>query len=183
VLVEANLGPGDTRFVCVRYGNVVASRGSVVPLLVDQVASGGPLTLTDERMTRYLLTLDRAVDTVLAVLRDGRAGEIWTAPMGAARVVDLIDVIRGGRDIPIVTTGIRPGEKLHEEIISAEEALRAHEVDGWRVIRPLLPALDAGGGSLPFRAHTSEDATLEPLAIAALLRAAGVAVEDPPCAS
>ena len=64
ILIEANLGAGDTRFVCVRYGNVIASRGSVIPMLHDQLARGGPLTLTDPGMTRFFLTLDAACDTV-----------------------------------------------------------------------------------------------------------------------
>ena len=90
ILIEANLASGDTRFLCVRYGNVLASRGSVIPVLRDQLARGGPLTLTDPGMTRFFLTLDAASDTVAAALAHGRAGEVWVPRVGAARMVDVI---------------------------------------------------------------------------------------------
>ena len=76
-LVEANLGFPGTRFACVRYGNVIASRGSVVPLFLDQIARGGPVTVTMKEMTRFLLSLDRAVDTVLAAIRSAQPGETY----------------------------------------------------------------------------------------------------------
>ena len=75
--------------MCVRYGNVVASRGSVVPLFIDQIAHGGPVTITMQEMTRFLLTLDRAVDTVFAALADAKPGEIYVPQVPAARMVDL----------------------------------------------------------------------------------------------
>ena len=77
ILVEANLRQPATRFACVRYGNVVASRGSVVPLFLEQIARGGPVTVTLKEMTRFLLTLDGAVDTVLAALAEAKPGEIY----------------------------------------------------------------------------------------------------------
>ena len=96
VFVEANLRQPATRFVGVRYGNVVASRGSVVPLFLEQIAKGGPVTITLKEMTRFLLTLDRAVDTVLAALTTARAGEIYVPKVPAARMVDLAEVLIGG---------------------------------------------------------------------------------------
>ena len=75
ILVEANMDSPDTRFSCVRYGNVIASRGSVVPLFIDQIAHGGPVTITTRDMTRFLLSLDQAVDTVFAAIRSAQAGE------------------------------------------------------------------------------------------------------------
>ena len=76
VLLEANMG-SKTKFICVRYGNVIASRGSVVPLFKQQIAKGGPVTITLPEMTRFLLTLDRAVDTVFAAVRGGARGELY----------------------------------------------------------------------------------------------------------
>jgi FlaA1/EpsC-like NDP-sugar epimerase len=111
IFVEANLRQPDTRFACVRYGNVVASRGSVVPLFLEQIAKGGPVTVTLKEMTRFLLTLDRAVDTVIAALQHAQRGEIYVPRVPAARMTDLAEVLIDGRDIPIVYTGIRPGEK------------------------------------------------------------------------
>lgn len=140
ILIEANLESG-VRFACVRYGNVVASRGSVVPLFLDQIAQGGPVTLTMKEMTRFLLTLDQAVDTVFAAIRSGQAGETWVPKAPAARVEEIADVMIGGRPMEKVFIGIRPGEKIHELMVSEEECYRTVERDGYYVIRPMLPEL------------------------------------------
>lgn len=142
LMVEANMDCPATRFVCVRYGNVIASRGSVVPLFLDQIANGGPVTVTLKEMTRFLLSLDRAVDTVFAAIRGARRGETYIPRVPAARLVDLAEVLIAGRDIPIVYTGIRPGEKIHEIMVSEEECYRTIERDGYYVIRPMLPELE-----------------------------------------
>jgi UDP-glucose 4-epimerase len=141
VLIEGNLNNDRTRFVCVRYGNVIASRGSVVPLFQEQIRRGGPVTVTLPEMTRFLLTLDQAVDTVLAAVRAGLVGETIVPKAPAARVVDVAQALINGREIPIVYTGIRPGEKIHEVMVSEEECHRAVERDGYYVICPLLPEL------------------------------------------
>src|SRR5690606_3708301 len=127
IFVEANLRQPATRFACVRYGNVVASRGSVVPLFLDQIRNGGPVTITLKEMTRFLLTLDRAVDTVLAALAQAKPGEIYVPRVPAARMTDLAEVLIAGRDIPVTFTGIRPGEKIHEIMVSEEECHRTVE--------------------------------------------------------
>jgi UDP-glucose 4-epimerase len=143
LFIEANIDCDDTRFVCVRYGNVVASRGSVVPLFLDQIAHGGPLTVTLKEMTRFLLTLDRAVDTVFAAMQGGLPGETYIPQAPAARVVDVAEVLIDRRAIPITFTGIRPGEKIHEIMVSEEECYRTVARDGYYVIRPMLPELSA----------------------------------------
>ena len=143
VLVEANLELPETRFACVRYGNVIASRGSVVPLFLDQIASGGPVTITLKEMTRFLLSLDRAVDTVFAAMVSAQRGETYVPKVPAARVTDLAEVLIDGRHIPISFTGIRPGEKVHEIMVSEDECYRTVDRDGHYVIRPMLPELRA----------------------------------------
>ena len=140
IMVEANLG-STTRFVCVRYGNVIASRGSVVPLFLDQIAGGGPVTITLREMTRFLLSLDRAVDTVFAAIKDALPGETYVPKVPAARVVDVAEALINGRDVGVTYTGIRPGEKIHEIMVSEEECHRTVERDGYYVICPLLPEL------------------------------------------
>jgi UDP-glucose 4-epimerase len=147
-LIEANLECADTSFVCVRYGNVIASRGSVVPLFLDQIAKGGPVTLTLKEMTRFLLTLERAVDTVFAAIQGAQRGDTYVPRVPAARMVDVAEALIDGRDIPIVYTGIRPGEKIHEIMVSEEERYRTVERGDYYVIRPMLPELAAG----PFEA-------------------------------
>jgi UDP-glucose 4-epimerase len=141
IMTEANLRCPTTRFACVRYGNVIASRGSVVPLFQEQIDNGGPLTITMKEMTRFLLSLDRAVDTVLAAVEGAKPGEIYVPIVPAARVLDLAEVMIGTRPIQIVYTGIRPGEKVHEILVSEEEAYRTIRRGDYYVVRPMLPEL------------------------------------------
>lgn len=141
ILVEANLDCPETRFAAVRYGNVVASRGSVVPLFLDQIGSGGPVTITTPEMTRFLLTLDRAVDTVFAAIAGALPGETYIPRVPAARITDVADVLIAGRDIEVVVTGIRPGEKIHEIMVSEEECYRTIARGEYYVICPMLPEL------------------------------------------
>jgi UDP-glucose 4-epimerase len=141
ILIQANLECPKTRFTCVRYGNVIASRGSVVPLFLDQIGRGGPVTITLKEMTRFLLSLDRAVNTVFAAARFGLPGETYVPQVPSAHVVDIPKVLINGRNIPIVYTGIRPGEKVHEIMVSEEECYRTIERDGYYVICPTLPEL------------------------------------------
>lgn len=142
VYIDGNLRAPQTRFIAARYGNVLASRGSVVPLFIDQIAAGGPVTITTEEMTRFLLTLDDAVDTILAAVRAAAPGETYIPRCPSARMTDLAACLIGDRDIETVITGIRPGEKIHEALLSEEEATRTvfgHE--GYYALRPMLPEL------------------------------------------
>lgn len=141
IFIEANMQCDRTRFTMVRYGNVIASRGSVVPLFAEQISNGGPVTITLKEMTRFLLSLDRAVDTVFAALQLGRAGETFVPKVEAARMVDLAKAMIGEQDIPIVFTGIRPGEKVHEIMVSEEERARTVERGDYYVIKPMLDNL------------------------------------------
>jgi FlaA1/EpsC-like NDP-sugar epimerase len=143
ILIEANRDCPDTRFVCVRYGNVIASRGSIVPLFVEQIKNGGPVTITLEEMTRFLLSLDRAVDTVFAVVNEGRRGETYVPQVPSAKVTDVARALMNGKDLELVFTGIRPGEKVHEIMVSEEECYRTVERNGYYVIMPMLPELRA----------------------------------------
>ncbi len=147
VFTSANLRSDNTRFVCARYGNVLASRGSVIPLFHDQIRSGGPVTITTTDMTRFLLTLDQAVDTIFAVAREGRPGETYIPRVPAAQVTDIARALIGDRDIETKVTGIRPGEKIHESLISAEEANRTLDRGEYYAIRPMLSEIDEVAGT------------------------------------
>ncbi len=144
ILLEANLDCDSTRFVCVRYGNVIASRGSIIPLFVEQIRTGGPVTVTLPEMTRFLLSLDRAVDTVFAAVRGGRRGETYIPQVPAANVVDIARALMDENEVDVVFTGIRPGEKIHEIMVSEEECFRTIDRDGYYVILPVLPELRRG---------------------------------------
>ena len=163
LFVEANIDCPDTRFVCVRYGNVISSRGSVVPLFLEQIAQGGPVTITTKEMTRFLLSLDRAVDTVFAAIRTAQAGETYIPKVPAARVVDLAEVLIGGQPIPIKYIGIRAGEKIHEIMVSEEERYRTIERGDYYVLCPMLPELRSEPVVQPVLAseYSSSDITLD----------------------
>jgi FlaA1/EpsC-like NDP-sugar epimerase len=148
ILIEANRDCPQTSFSCVRYGNVIASRGSIVPLFVEQARKNQPLTVTLPEMTRFLLSLERAVDTVLACLKDGKRGETYVPQVPAARITDVAKAVMGEKDLPIVFTGIRPGEKIHEIMVSEEEIYRTIEREGYYVILPMLPELRGESGEI-----------------------------------
>lgn len=141
ILIEANRDCPQTSFSCVRYGNVIASRGSIVPLFVEQIRKNQTITVTLPEMTRFLLSLDRAVDTVFACLKDGKRGETYIPQVPAAKITDVAKALMGEKDLPIVYTGIRPGEKIHEIMVSEEEIYRTVERSGYYVIMPMLPEL------------------------------------------
>ena len=142
VFISANLRCPETRFICARYGNVLASRGSVIPLFHDQIRHGGPVTITTTDMTRFLLSLDQAVDTILAAITDANPGETFIPRVPAARVVDIARALIGDRPIETKVTGIRPGEKVHESLISEEEVGRSVVRGDCYAIRPILSEVD-----------------------------------------
>ncbi|HEY8911160.1 MAG TPA: polysaccharide biosynthesis protein [Desulfosporosinus sp.] len=141
IFITANVTIPKTRFICVRYGNVLASRGSVIPLFHEQIKHGGPITITTKEMTRFLLPLQSAVDTIFAVLSGAKPGEIYIPKIPAARIVDVAKALVGNRQMKIVYTGIRPGEKVHEVLVSEEEAWRAYDRGDYYAIKPMLPEL------------------------------------------
>jgi UDP-N-acetylglucosamine 4,6-dehydratase len=122
-----------TRYSCVRYGNVVGSRGSVVPLFLMQRASGS-VTITDERMTRFWLSLEQGVRFVMDCIEQMEGGEVFVPKIPSTKVVDLASAIAPDARLNII--GIRPGEKLHEVLISQDEARNTIELDRMYVIQP-----------------------------------------------
>jgi len=138
LLIQANSysGPRPTRFSVVRYGNVVGSRGSVVPVFREQ-SKVGALTITDERMTRFWITQDEAVRFILHCVDSMVGGEIFVPKIPSMRVTDLAEAIAPGGKRKV--TGIRPGEKLHEVLLTEEEAIHAREFDDHFVIEPEQP--------------------------------------------
>ncbi|OGN90489.1 MAG: UDP-N-acetylglucosamine 4,6-dehydratase (inverting) [Chloroflexi bacterium RBG_13_48_17] len=126
-------GLRKTRFSCVRYGNVVGSRGSVVPLFLEQ-RKQGKITITDERMTRFWLTLEQGVRFVIDCIGQMRGGDIFIPKIPSMKITTLAEAIAPKAKIEIV--GIRPGEKLHEVLLSEEEAYHAIEFNDYFLIEP-----------------------------------------------
>jgi UDP-glucose 4-epimerase len=161
VFISANLTVPTTRFICVRYGNVLASRGSVIPLFHEQIENGGPITITTDDMTRFLLPLERAVDTIFAAIEGAAPGETYVPKVPAARIVDVARALIGDRDIKMTITGIRPGEKVHEILVSHEEAWRTFEVGEYYAIKSMLPELVKEGDGAPiYKEYSSGDSLL-----------------------
>jgi FlaA1/EpsC-like NDP-sugar epimerase len=148
ILISANVLISDTRFLCVRYGNVLASRGSVIPLFHEQIRAGGPVTLTVPEMTRFLLSINQAVDIVFEALRSGQAGETYIPITASTTALSIAKALIGERDVETKIIGIRPGEKLHEILISEEECHHVERRGDYYVILPMLPEL-RNGAELP----------------------------------
>jgi FlaA1/EpsC-like NDP-sugar epimerase len=140
----------DTIFSSTRFGNVLGSRGSVVPLFMRQIAAGGPVTLTDQSMTRFIMTLEEAVSLVLDSTFMARGGEVFVTKMSVVRIADLAAVMieelapaHGFRpaDVPITLIGSKPGEKLYEELLNEEEIRRTVELDSFFAITPAFKSV------------------------------------------
>jgi FlaA1/EpsC-like NDP-sugar epimerase len=179
ILARANLDAPQTRFVLVRYGNVLASRGSVIPLFHDQIRNGGPVTITDPRMTRFLLSLEEAVDIILVAMREARRGETYIPRAPSAKIVDVATALIENRPIETVISGVRPGEKLHELLISEEECHRAVRRDGYYAIGPILPELQSHDrdSELLGRPYSSADDVMTPAQTHELLVRRGLMID------
>jgi FlaA1/EpsC-like NDP-sugar epimerase len=177
IIVGANIGSERTRFIGVRYGNVLASRGSVIPLFHQQIRNGGPVTITVPEMTRFLLSLEQAVDTVLAALDTAKPGEIYVPKAPSATVINIARALIGDEEIPIRIDGIRPGEKMHELMVSDEEAPLCEDRNGYFAIRPMLPELTTVSqiqASPLSKEYSSGDDVLDLAGTTALLRENGL---------
>jgi FlaA1/EpsC-like NDP-sugar epimerase len=139
--IEANRLCPKTRFICVRYGNVAASRGSIIPLFQEQIKKGAPITITREDMTRFYFSLETAVDVIMAAIRSAEPGDIYVPDIPSVKITDMAKVMSGMNDVKFKIIGIRPGEKIHEILISEEEIPRTIKRGNYYVICPVLPSL------------------------------------------
>jgi len=140
MVISANID-SNTRYILCRYGNVMASRGSVIPLFKEQIRTGNELTLTTKDMTRFMMNLDQAVDTVFDTYFNANDGEIYIPKIKSARMEDVAIAMRGDRKIPIRIIGIRPGEKVHEILVSSEEMPNVTDRGNYYIIHPSLPEI------------------------------------------
>lgn len=183
ILIAGAIEVPETRFLVVRYGNVLASRGSVIPLFIDQIGRGGPITITSPEMTRFLISLEDAVDTVFAAISVGRTGETYIPVCAAATVPDIAAALVGDRRIPTVVTGVRPGEKLHEILISEEEARHVQQRGDYYVISAMLPeiaSVPVGSSDVLRGEYCSRDAVGDLDQTREILRAHGLLTQEQP---
>ena len=138
----------DSTIICItRYGNVMASRGSVIPLFVDQIRAGNPITITDPNMTRFMMSLDDAVDLVLYAFENGKPGEIFVQKAPAATIQTLAKAVAelaGAPEHDINIIGTRHGEKLYEALLSREEMVAAEDLGEYYRVPPDLRDLNYG---------------------------------------
>lgn len=149
IMLHPDNGDRGTKFVCVRYGNVLGSRGSVVPLFCDYIMKAQPIPITHPDMTRFQLTLSEAVQLVLWATVKGESGDLWVRKMSAARVTDLGRILAygltGRKSYPEHLVGTRPGEKFHEVLVSEEEMWRATESENHFLIPSWARSQDKPG--------------------------------------
>ena len=133
LFVSANFYKGNhrTKFLCVRYGNVLGSRGSIVPIFVNQIKSGKKVTITDPSMTRFTITMGEALGLILRALKNGKGGEVFVPKLNAYRVGDIkdaiLDLLNSSKETEIIS--IRVGEKIHESLISNDELRNTFEIN------------------------------------------------------
>lgn len=147
VAVSKSRSSEETVICVTRYGNVMASRGSVIPLFVDQIRSGNPITVTDPSMTRFMMTLNDAVDLVLYAFQSARSGDIFVQKAPASSIGTLADALCGLMGVPnhrIEIIGTRHGEKLYEVLLSREEMAAAIDLGGYYRVPPDLRDLNYG---------------------------------------
>lgn len=147
VVVAKSRSSNSTVICATRYGNVMASRGSVIPLFVNQIREGSPITITDPNMTRFMMTLDDAVDLVLYAFEHGRPGDIFVQKAPAVTIETLawaLTHLLGVPEHPVNTIGTRHGEKLYEALLSREEMVAAQDLGGYYRVPPDLRDLNYG---------------------------------------
>src|SRR3990170_6828264 len=173
--IAANYYRGFKRtvFSCVRFGNVLASRGSVVQLFEKQIQNGGPVTLTDPHMARFVMSINKAVELVLKAAQMAKGEEIFVFKMPALQIRHLAEVMiqklapKYGyepKDIEIKIIGKRKGEKLYEELMTEDEAMNAYETENMLLVLPQTPQTVSLSRDdfkkVPFRKYTSKDTTV-----------------------
>ncbi|MGE5370802.1 MAG: UDP-N-acetylglucosamine 4,6-dehydratase family protein [Solirubrobacterales bacterium] len=135
---DLHKGPRNIKFLSVRFGNVLNSRGSVIPLFKKQILAGGPVTVTDPEMTRFVMNAGRAADLMLKALEVSFGGETFVFKMPIVKIGDvakvMIDIM--GKEVPIKVIGLRPGEKMFEELLTEDESNRTVEMEDMFVVLP-----------------------------------------------
>lgn len=181
LIIQANLLSENTKFVCIRAGNVLGSNGSVVPFFVNQIRELKKVTITDSKMTRYFITLPEAISLLFKAVQASVGGETFVMRMPAYRIMDVAQVLiedSGVKDVAIETVGIRPGEKLDEVLVSEHESGHTYQYDEtYYVIMPMIevPKLKAHYVALNlakvnFSRYTSADFVLGKEEVKKLLR-------------
>ena len=170
IINQASVGHENIKFLCVRYGNVLESRGSIIPLFKHQAENSEVLTVTDPEMTRFLMTLDNSVDLIQHALRVGTSGETWIPKLHSMKIGDLARIFaeKSGKQVKII--GLRPGEKKHEDLINESESVRTRAVEGHYVIDSIVKSTSSN----PRFTYSSNDAVMSKEALETHLTQLGI---------
>jgi len=167
IIIESNYNKENqkTIFTAVRYGNVLDSTGSVIPFFLKRIADGKSIPITDNRMTRFIISANQAINLIFDALKHGKGGELFVPKIDSMAIPDLAELLKEelNSKSKIEEVGIRVGEKIHEELLNEEESRRAFYLDGTILVLPTLGSgKKAPAGSKPFSAerYSSEDSLI-----------------------
>lgn len=173
IILSDDLTKDGTKFYCVRYGNVLGSRGSVIPLWDSKIEKNRPLPITHPEMTRFLLTLSQAIDLVFYSIKNGKGGEIFVKKAPASKMVNLArayaELKTGKKNYPLEYVGIRPGEKIDEILVSHEEMRHVEEKKDHFVIKPEIE-FDKKSLKKSIRIQEYGSGTVKPLSVEELIK-------------
>ena len=156
IVTSSSTYKGGPKFIGVRYGNVLESRGSVIPLFKHQSEHQSAITVTHKEMTRFIMTLDQSIDLIEATISGAEHGEIWLPKLKSMKIIELAEIFADKYNKKIRLTGIRPGEKIHEDLISEPESIRVQFDNHFYRMSPILSEnFDKGGTA--FKYSSSED--------------------------
>ncbi len=173
IVIESNFSKGKSRtiFTCVRYGNVINSTGSVIPFFIDKLNNDEDMPLTHEKMTRFLISQERAVDLIFNAIKYSIGGEIFVPKLPSVRITDLINTLKDiyGKNNRVIKIGVRPGEKIHELMINEAETPRTYEFGNNYVIISQIAKYQKGkthaylknSSPVNFKEYSSESNPLE----------------------
>ena len=178
MIIAANRRPGNTRFVCIRAGNVMGTNGSVIPFFKEKIMDDAIVPITDNEMTRYFMTLPEAIGLLFKAANHALGGEIYVTKMPACKILDLAKAMAKHYDKKLKheTVGIRPGEKLHEMLVSESEATMTVEDEDLKIILPMDGSLNVAYVDYPkmtAKRYTSNDKLMDQAEILEKLEAGG----------
>ena len=138
VVLEKGIRFVNPKFLAVRYGNVIQSTGSIIPVFIHQAMNEENFTITRNDMTRFLMTLDDSVDLILNTIKNGKSGETWIPKLRSMRIKNLVDLFSERYKKSVIEIGIRCGEKIHESLINETESIRTIVKEDHYIIRPFF---------------------------------------------
>jgi UDP-N-acetylglucosamine 4,6-dehydratase len=143
----------EVKFLAVRYGNVLESRGSIIPLFKYQIESSQPITVTHPDMTRFIMTLNQSIDLIEETIKHGKSGEIWIPKIPSMKIIDLASIFAEKYKGEVRLIGLRPGEKIHEDLVSQPESIRTTEQEKHFIISSPFGSVNSSNNLFNFSSN------------------------------